>query len=446
MASTMATADDGRPEPARTARDWTMVAVLTLAAAMAGMDRQLPTILQESIRRELGLIDTQLGLITGLSFVLAMSIMALPMGVLADKKHRGRLITAGVVFWCAMTVACGFAQDFWSLLIFRMGVGVGEAVLMPCAYSLIADVFGPQSRAKAFALLALGSTTGNALAYLGGGPLHDLFVAGQLDPVFGLAPWRSVFVVVGAVGMVVAGLTLLFVYEPRNSRNRPRNGSAISAAGVLTYISGGRAYFVPIMVGIVFYYMFIGGYNAWTAPFLIRTYGWTTAQTGSAMGTAGLLTSLVGAPLGAFLVLSISRRRGGDGTVLALATAAALTIPLVVAAPLMTNGWAAFGFAATKSLMVSATMAIAPAAILNAVPPQFRARSAGLFVFMVNLAGLGTGATVYGMFTDFVLQDPMLLRYSLAIVSPVLLTISVIAYLYAQRCYDDATKRSATTT
>jgi MFS family permease len=117
------------------------------------IDRQIVNILAEPIAQDLKLSDTQIGLMTGLAFALFYTVLGLPIARFADRPgtNRPRLIAVALALWSAMTALCGLAQNFWQLLLARIGVGVGEAGCTPPAHSLISDIVPPEKRASALA-------------------------------------------------------------------------------------------------------------------------------------------------------------------------------------------------------------------------------------------------------------------------------------------------------
>jgi len=139
------------------------------------LDRQIVTILAEPIKNDLGLNDTQIGLMTGLAFALFYTILGIPLARLADRANRVNIISIALVIWSGMTALCGMAQNFAQILAARIGVGVGEAGCSPPAHSLIADYFPPDKRASALSIYALGIPVGSILGLLAGGWIAELY-------------------------------------------------------------------------------------------------------------------------------------------------------------------------------------------------------------------------------------------------------------------------------
>jgi len=165
------------------------------------------------MRAALMLTDVQIGLIGGLSFALFFVSFGLPIGRLSDRYNRKRMIVTGIIVWSTSTVLCSFANGFWELLTLRMGVGLGEATLAPCAYSILADIFPRNRLGMALSICTMAGSLGMGLAYSGGATLLHFATAAanvhgvvSLPLVGDLAPWRIVFLGVGLPGIVLSVL------------------------------------------------------------------------------------------------------------------------------------------------------------------------------------------------------------------------------------------------
>ena len=183
--------------------------LLTLVYTLGFLDRQIINILAEPIKEDLGLVDWQLGALTGLAFALFYTIMGLPIARLADRKSRPRIIGASLFVWSGFTALCGQATGFTSLFLMRLGVGIGEAGCSPPATSLIADFAPKAKRASAMAFYALGNPLGSLLGLAFGG-----IVASQ----FG---WRTAFLAAGLPGIIIAVIVVFGLREPRTQMAVP---------------------------------------------------------------------------------------------------------------------------------------------------------------------------------------------------------------------------------
>ncbi|MFN7962367.1 MAG: MFS transporter [Thermoanaerobaculia bacterium] len=189
---------------ARTARSTLLV--LVAVYLLNFLDRQIPAILAERIKADLGASDAQLGFLYGTAFAVFYAIFGLPLGRLADVWDRRRLIAWGLGFWSLMTAVSGLARSFGQLALARVGVGVGEASATPAAYSLLSDTFPRERRATALALYSSGIYLGSGLGLLLGGWVVDRWDAAYAagGAPFGLAGWQAAFFLVGVPGLALA--------------------------------------------------------------------------------------------------------------------------------------------------------------------------------------------------------------------------------------------------
>lgn len=188
-----------------------MLGLLTTGYGLNLLDRQIINILSEPIKRDLGLADWQVGALSGLSFALLYSVAALPIARYADRSNRVRVVGAAILTWSIFTAATAMASSFVQMLIFRLGVGVGEAGGAPPSQSLIADRFPPNRRAGALAVFALGAPVGAAVGLIGGGLLE------------GVIGWRWTMVCAGIPGLIIGALVLLTLRDTRATNGaRPK--------------------------------------------------------------------------------------------------------------------------------------------------------------------------------------------------------------------------------
>ena len=174
---------------------WFVVVVLLLAYTCSFIDRMILTLLVGPIRADLGISDTEMSLLVGFAFAVLYTVAGIPLGYIADRGNRRRLITAGITGWSAMTAACGFAPNYLSLFLARVGVGIGEATLSPAAYSLLSDYFRKDKLGRAVAVYSIGVPLGSGIALMLGGLIVEM--ATKMPPVdlpgiAGAAPWRLV--------------------------------------------------------------------------------------------------------------------------------------------------------------------------------------------------------------------------------------------------------------
>jgi predicted MFS family arabinose efflux permease len=314
-------------EIVRGPRAWSLLGVLTLVSIFSQIDRILPYILAESIRTELGLSDTEIGLITGLAFAVCYTLFSLPLARAADRGSPRLVLLACLLVWSVMTGLGGLAGSFVVLALTRLGVALGEAGGTPSAHALIARRIGPERRGLAIGLFAMGIPLGTMVGFIGGG---------LIDAAFG---WRAAFIGAGALGVTVALLVWLTA-GPTPPLRRPAEQTEPYVRSALRLLS------VPafrwLMIGALTVGFATAPFYTFTAPFLIRTHGLTTAQVGLSFGLLQGLTGVIGALVGGRM-FDRAVRRGVRHPLLAPATMLVVGAVSTTAALFASAGWMAIG-------------------------------------------------------------------------------------------------------
>jgi MFS family permease len=412
-----ATADDEAAYP-RARYAWYVVGVLTLANVSGFVDRQILSLLVIPIRRDLGISDTQMSVLMGLSFALFQTTLGVPIGRLADSRSRRTIIAAGIAAWSVMTMACGLARTYVQLLLARTGVGVGEAALQAPAVSLLADYFPRSRRATAMSVYTLGTFLGSGLAYLVGGAIAGAAVAaGRWRwPVVGeLYPWQAVFFAVGAPGLLIA-LLFFTVREPVR-RGTPPGAQPMPLTALWRHVRGNAATFTTQSLGFALSATVNYGIAAWLPTFLVRTYGWPVARAGIVQGTLTMTVGVIGVVTGGRVADRLVRRGVVDGPLRAGIIGAVGMLVFAGLYPLMPTAALAVLLLAPVNFFAAFPWGAAYAAAAETMPNALRAQGTALFVLVVNLVSGALGATAVALVTDRVFGDDLALRYSLSIVS-----------------------------
>ncbi|EJN27515.1 arabinose efflux permease family protein [Pseudomonas sp. GM78] len=396
--------------------------VLTLAYVFSIMDRQVLSLLVGPIQQSLHVNDAWMGLLHGFTFAAFYSLAGLPIARALDRGNRRLIITVGIGLWCLATAASGLASEFWHLLLARVGVAVGEAVLLPGAVSLISDLFVPHKRGRALGVFGAGGPIGVGGGLLATGLVLGYFSAHPLTlPLLGtLAPWQTTLMSIGLPGLIVL-LLMCGVPEPRLNCN-PRATSASVASGVplgevLAFLRANRRTFVAVVVGMGCYNAAVYGGGAWVPSYLVREFGWSYAKAGTVMGLIMCVSSPLGV-LGASWLGEYWRRRGVANGNLRVAICASIVLPLC-ATPLLLapSATLALPFLALSAALWVSLFGIGPALIVEIAPAPMRGQFIALFTGVLNLLGVGIGPLAIGVITDYVLVDPAAIRYSILIVT-----------------------------
>ncbi|MDX9972676.1 MAG: MFS transporter [FCB group bacterium] len=394
---------------------WYVVGVLMVAYVFSFIDRQILSLLVGPMKADLGISDTGMSYLMGITFALLYTFLGIPMGRLADTRSRRSLIAAGMILWSVMTVGCGFARRFWELALMRVGVGVGEAALSPAAYSIITDYFPRERLGTAISVYSMGIYVGMGLAMLMGGYVVEFASHASLETwplVADMRPWQLAFVAVGAPGVLFAFL----LYTVREPLRRSHSGAAHRSApakAVAAYLGSNWQTLTCHHLGFALLALVGYGAAAWIPEFFMRTYGWSVSQVGLRYGLVVMTAGSLGIVAGGWLADRMSKRGYRDAKMRAGLLAAVLSIPLTVMYTLMPNGWAALAVLIPLSFVQAMPFGVAPAAIQEMMPTSMRGQASAVYLFVLNLIGLGIGPTAVALLTDYAFGDVQAVRYSL---------------------------------
>ncbi|MCW2270756.1 L-galactonate transporter [compost metagenome] len=413
--------------------------VLLLAYMFSIMDRQILSLLVGPIQQSLHVNDTWMGMLHGFTFAAFYSLAGLPLARLIDRGNRRLIITVGIGVWCLATAASGLATEFWHLLVARICVAVGEAVLLPGAVSLISDLFVPHKRGRALGVFGAGGPVG-----VGGGLLATGLVLGYFSahpvtlPVLGtLAPWQTTLMSIGLPGLIV--LALMFgVPEPRMRGARVVPGSAplgVPLAEVGAFLRSNQRSFATIVLGLGCYNAAVYGGGTWVPSYLVREFGWTYAKAGTVMGLIMCVSAPLGV-LGASWLGEFWHRRGVENGNLRVAIIASIGLP-VGAIPLLLapDASMALPFLALTAALWVCLFGVGPALIVEMSPTPMRGQFIALFTGVLNLLGAGIGPVAIGVITDYVLADPAAIRYSILAVTLIACTLAAVLLSGARRSF-----------
>ena len=409
-----------------------VLAVLILAYIVSYIDRTMLTLLVDPIRATLQISDFQISLLHGFAFAIFYTVLGLPMGRIADRYNRRNLIIGGILFWSIATALCGFARNFWQMFAARVSVGVGEATLSPSAYSLLSDYFPPERRSRVLSIYTSGIYLGAGIATFGGGALIA-FVPGLHIPGFGYhEPWQIIFLIIGMLGLPV-GIALLTVREPQRRGVQATLAPGVDAvriplAVILTYMWQRRRVYAMLILGISCYAMMTNGLKGWIPTFLQRTYGWSPADVGVQFGLVLLVFGTLGTAWGGFGAVWLQKRGYADANMRLSIIAALLILPFAIAAPLMPTGQLSLALYAIVILLAGVPFGVSAAAIQQITPNRMRGQVSAVYLFWLNLAGIGTGPIVVAFFTDYVFHSDQALGYSLACLAAVTVPLSALFF------------------
>ena len=360
-----------------------VLAILTLAYVLNFVDRQVLAIVALDVKQELGLSDTELGVLLGPAFAVCFTLSGLVLARIADVSSRRTVLALGLTAWSLLTAACGLARSYTTLAFLRFGVGIGEAAGTPPSHSLIADYFPPERRARAFSVYGLGVYVGTAFGFAGGGLVAELF------------DWRTAFMAAGLAGLPVALWIALGVREPE------RQGAHVAAPPLRDVLPAifATSTFRWLMVaaacqGFVGYAVL-----SWGAPFLRRVFGMSAGEAGVAFGSIAGVAGSAGALLGGVLADRLARRdvRWYAWLSAAVSLAAFPACAVFVLARDAASALLAFGI---FYLINNAYLGSLWTLVQGLVAPRLRATASATQLAVSNLVGYGIGPFMVGWLND----------------------------------------------
>jgi predicted MFS family arabinose efflux permease len=390
-----------------------LLTVLLLVLAFNYVDRLAFGLVLQDIKLDLGLTDTQLGLLSGIAFALFYSVMGIPLARWADRGNRITLITVTTSLWSAAVALCGIASSFIHLLLIRIGVAVGEAGCIPPAHSLIADHFPRAERPRAVSIYMLGKPLSMVIGY---------FFAGWLNEIYG---WRVTFMLLGVPGLALAALVWLTLREPRRKTPAPRldtaTASSVSQPAMTDVFRTlwSCVTFRHLLVGFSISMFFNYGIGQWQPAFFIRSHGLETGELGTAFaliwGGGGLLGTYLGGALASrYAAGNEQLQLKGAGVMFGLF---AITFVLIYLTRNLYVAFVLMGLAAVGSYTINGPFF---ATMQTLVPARMRGVSIAIIYLFANLIGMGLGPVAAGALSDALRAwaGEESLRYALLALSP----------------------------
>jgi len=430
------------------ARYWYVTVVLMLAYVLSYVDRSILTLLVEPIRRDMGFSDVQISLLHGLAFALFYSLMGFPIGRIADRRHRVGIIAIGIAVWSLMTAVCGIARNFGQFFLARVGVGVGEAALNPAAYSILTDYFPRDKLSRGISTYVMGTYMGFGISYLVGAwvlraveDLPDFEI-----PMLGtFHSWQMAFFLVAAPGILLL-LLLTTVREPYRRDRLYRHGAGKRSLPVrefFAFVYTNRRTFLCHAGGYGCLGVLVNGMALWTPAFLTRTYGWEMVDAGMAYGLILLVFGAVGIYCGGWLADHLEARGRRAATFRTAAVCASCAVLPATLFPLANTPSAALLLMAPMVFLSAAPWGIAVASIQQITPNELRGQvSALMYLFPVNLIGIGLGPTAVALITERGFGNPADLKYSMAIVGCVASVMAAAILSAGIRPFRDSLRRA----
>lgn len=417
--------------------------MLVLAYSFAILDRAVIGLLVQPIKADFGVTDAQIGLLQGLAFALCYTTFGLVLGAVTDRANRQLILVLGITVWSISTVLCGFAPTFNWLFVARVGVGLGEACILPVAGSLISDYFSPLQRPKAYGIFLLGGTFGTVAGYVLGtiaiitADATRAAFPGLLD---GLHNWQVTFFLAGAPGLIVAVLVLMTVREPVR-REKIANPDASSFRQFLKHLRANAWAYGALLGGTVLNVTGIYAQIAWGATLVIRVHGWEAAAVGTAFALIAPVGAISSVMVGWFIA-ALAKRGHSDAPMLAaLMHAVSLMIfgPLACLAP--TPLWGLWPYI-VFNIFANWSSASALMALSQITPNELRGQATALYTLLTGLVSLTVGSYAVGFLTDHVFTDVNGIAPGLATVFGVVGLLAVLILMAGRTAFRAAVTRA----
>jgi len=396
-----------------TSYKWYLLGLLLLIQAFSSVDRLALGLLNQDIKLDLSLSDSEVGVLDGIAFALFYATVGIPMARWADRGNRVTIVTCTTALWSVAVAVCGAAHSFVQLALNRVVVGIGEAGCVPVTNSMVPDRFGRAERARAMSIIALSSPLATVIGY---------GAAGWIGQHYG---WRTTFLILGLPGVPLAALAAFTLREPRMDQ-----GASVVADGggqpvqllsfwqtctTLWRIASFRHLTIAYVVALFFNF----GIYQLLPMFFIRSYGMQTGELGGWLAVSNGVAGFAGTYLGGELASRFARNNE-PAQLKAMAIIFAVTALLFASVFVMPNKELAFGFMALFIILGMTINGPMDAIKQSIVPERTRASSFALVSLLGNLIGMGLGPLAGGALSD--LLHPMLgdesLRYALLILTP----------------------------
>ncbi|TAL32797.1 MAG: MFS transporter [Phenylobacterium sp.] len=424
---------------------WYAVIVLTLAATISAIDRQVLALMIGPVKRDLQISDTQMGLLLGAAFATLHTLASFPMARLADRYSRKWIIAGGIFCWSLLTAASALAHRYSTLFLARMGVGVSEASLPPAAYSMMSDYFSQKQLPLAVGIFQSATFFGVGFASFVGGPLiqHLEMQPALVVPIVGdMYPWQAAFLVVGLPGVLVAVLAA-GLREPARTGRVVEVRQSVPIADIVRFA---RARWVLLSLHFGgFFLMALQGYSlfAWGAEYFIRAHEMSRAQAGVSFGLVAMIFGILGSFSGGAIATWLMARGYRDGPMRLAALKCVIVTPFAVAFGLMGEAWSAVAAMVPLTFLMALTPGLGAAVMQTIAPNEMRGQMVAVYLTFVNFFALLLAPLIVALLTEFVFRSEGALGYSLSVLAAMAYPTAAVLLWLALKPYRQALEAAA---
>ena len=385
-------------------------------------DRLVMSILIEDIKAEFVLSDTQIGLLAGTAFTVFYLILGVPAGRLADRTNRKTMVAVSLSLWSLMSALCGAALGFWTLLLARLGVGVGEAGGGPPSVSIITDYFAPHELSRAMGIYAAGAVLGPVLGYAAGGLLAEAY------------GWRWTFVILGLPGILLGIILYLTIREPKRGLFFKRDAQKAEADKQQPFMTTMRSLwtnnvFVRVVLANSFTNIPSFAFAIWLAPTLIRNFDVTKGEVGVYLGAVMFAGGVPGMILGGYLADYLAKKNP-RWRPWYCALAVMLTLPFWTFCLLSSSLEMTLALYICGYILLVSTQGAAISMVQAAVLPTERGTASSISSLSINLLGYGIGPAVIGLMSDNWADSYGSMSLAYAVIATVVVSLSMATILF----------------
>jgi MFS family permease len=416
---------------------WVACIILFLGCTLAFMDRAIISLFVIPIQRDLHISDTQISLLVGFAFGAFNALFGLPVARWIDGGRRRTIAAIGISAWSVAAACCGLAANFWQLFLGRVGVGAGEASVTPAGVSLLADFFPPSRRGTAMGVFYAGIFVGGGCAFILGGLLWRSLGDRQVVlPLVGpLHSWQVILILVGALGLLVAPLTMMIREPQRLDGGRRARAGNFPLATVVQYYRTHARTLIGHNVGFCLLNFALHAGAAWLPTLLVRTNGWSIAKAGATVGVMTLILGPISTATAGYVADAITRRGRTDAKLLVSMGAAgmvALASAMIALNPMPGLIVVALGF---FMFFGNFSLPLAPGALQEIMPNAMRGQATAVYVGVTNLIGGGLAATAVAVLTDYVFHDKAKLHISFGLVGGIVCILAALTLTWTLRAF-----------
>jgi len=399
---------------------WYATTLLAFLYWLSVLDRYILSLLVDPIKKDLGITDVQFGMLQGLAFLISFTLFGFIFGALADRADRRRLIYIGMTIWSLASAFCGFAQNFWHLLLARAGLGAGEAALSPSATSMISDLFPREKLTTAMAVYSIGATVGSGTALMVGGAI--IYYVSQLGeivlPAIGhVSTWQLVFLSVSLPGTLLA-FTVFTIPEPAR---RDRHQTAQSAQSyrrayvdLFAFVKARPRFFCCHYIGFTLATAALTGCASWYPVYMTRSFGWSESRVGVILGMTLMTAGVAGKLITGWVVDAMYRHGYRDAQMRWYAGCLVLATPFAIIATTSANPWIFLGGISLFVMLATSMPACAMTALNLVTPNELRGTGVTVFSTIASLLGTSVGSVMIPFLSQHVYHSESALGLGMA--------------------------------